>query len=111
MIHYVKAAEVSEFSGGRSKRVVINETELALFLIKDKFYAVQNVCPHQHFSSLHEGILNGLELTCPMHGWTFDLSTGMATVGGGRLKRFSVKVEGNDVFVETPSSEPDWASR
>jgi nitrite reductase/ring-hydroxylating ferredoxin subunit len=111
MIQYVKAAELAEFSNDRSKRVVINETELALFFIKGKFYAVQNECPHQHYSSLHEGILDGLELTCPMHGWTFDLSTGKATVGGGRLKRFAVKVEGNDVLVEAPGSEPDWALR
>lgn len=109
MIRYVKAAELTEFPGGGRKRVVIEETEIALFFIAGQFYAVQNECPHQHYSSLHEGILNELELTCPMHGWTFDISTGQATVGGGRLKRFAVKVDGNDVFVEAPNPDPDWA--
>jgi nitrite reductase (NADH) small subunit len=111
MTRYVKAAELADFSGGRSKRVVIEETELALFLIDGQFYAVQNECPHQHYSALHEGILNGLELTCPMHGWTFNVSTGKAIVGGGRLKRYAVKVVGNDVLVEAPDSDPEWALR
>jgi len=109
MIRYVKAAELAEFSSGRPKRVLIEDTLVALFFIKGQFYAVQNECPHQHYSNLHEGILNGLELTCPMHGWTFDLSTGQAMVGGGRLKRFGVKVVGNDVLVEAPKPDPDWA--
>jgi len=111
MTHYAKVAELTEFSSGRPKRVVVNETELAVFFIGGQFYAVQNECPHQHYSAMHEGILNGLELTCPMHGWTFDVSTGQATVGGGRLKRYAVKVVGNDVLVETPNPDPDWALR
>lgn len=109
MIRYVKAAEVTDFSGGRPKRIVIEETEVALFFINGQFYAVQNECPHQHYSALHEGILNGLELTCPMHGWTFNVSTGQATVGGGRLKRYKVKIDGNDVLIEAPNPDPDWA--
>jgi nitrite reductase/ring-hydroxylating ferredoxin subunit len=108
MIRYVKAAELTEISDGRPKRVVIEEMEVALFFIKGQFYAVQNECPHQRYSALHEGILNGLELTCPMHGWTFDVSTGQATVGGGHLKRYAVKVVGNDVLVEAPNAGPGW---
>mgnify|MGYP001363653538 CR=1 FL=1 len=106
MIRYVKAAEMADFSSGRPKRVVIENTEVALFFIKGQFYAVQNQCPPQHYSAMHEGILNGLALTCPMHGWTFDVSTGHATVGGGRLKRYAVKVVGNDVLVEGPNPDP-----
>ena len=109
MIRYVKAAELTEFSGGHPKRVIVEDTEVALFFIKGQFYAVQNECPHQHFSSMHEGIVNGFEVTCPMHGWTFDLTTGQATVGGGRLKHYAVKVVGNDVLIEAPNPDPDWA--
>jgi nitrite reductase/ring-hydroxylating ferredoxin subunit len=111
MIRYVKVGEVSDFAGGRPKRVVVENTELALFFVKGQFYAVQNECPHQHYSALHEGILNGLEVTCPMHGWTFDLATGRAIVGGGRLKSFAVKTSGNDILVEAPNPEPDWARK
>jgi nitrite reductase/ring-hydroxylating ferredoxin subunit len=109
MIRYVKAAEVTEFSSGRSKRVVIEETDMVAFFIKGQFHAVQDECPHRHYSSRHEGILNGLEFTCPMDGWTFDLWTGQAMVGGRRLKRYAVKVVGNDVLVEDPNPDPNRA--
>ena len=111
MVRYVKVAELSEFSGDRPKRIVVEEVEMAMFFVKGQFHAVQNECPHQHYSALHEGILNGVELTCPMHGWTFDITTGVSIVGGGRLKRYAVKVVGNDVLVETPNPEPDWAKK
>ncbi len=106
---FVKVAEVAEFVKRRSKRVTIENVDIALFAVDGEYIAVQNVCPHQHFSSLHDGILNGRELTCPMHGWTFDLASGKATIGGGCLKRYEVKVVGTDILVEVPSGEPDWA--
>jgi nitrite reductase/ring-hydroxylating ferredoxin subunit len=56
-------------------------------------------------------MLNGGEITCPMHGWTFDLASGKATIGGGRLKRYAVKVVGNDILIEVPNDEPDWAKK
>lgn len=108
MIRFVKVAVIGEFSARKSKRVTVEEVDIALFFVDGQCYAVQNDCPHQHFSALHEGILNGRELTCPMHGWTFDLSTGQPTVGSGRLKRYTVKVIGNDVLVEAPKTDPGW---
>ncbi len=67
---------------------------------KGKFYAIDNVCAHQHFAMLHQGILEDLTVTCPMHGWTFSLETGRATVGSGRVKTYAVKVVGDEVWVE-----------
>jgi nitrite reductase (NADH) small subunit len=79
--------------------------DIALFAVDDQVYAVRNDCPHQHFSMLHEGMLHGCELTCPMHGWRFDLRIGGATTGGGQLKRFQVRVLGDEVWVEVPRSD------
>ena len=106
---FIKVADVSEFSTRRSKRVTVNDVDIVIFAADGQFYAVRNMCPHQHFSNLHQGMLNGREITCPMHGWTFDLATGNATIGGGRLKRFGVKIVGSEIHVESPDDEPDWA--
>jgi nitrite reductase (NADH) small subunit len=48
---------------------------------------------------LHKGELNGLEITCPMHGWTYSLETGKATSGSGSVKTYQVKVLGDTVLV------------
>jgi nitrite reductase (NADH) small subunit len=109
MNRFVKIADVGEFAGRRSKRVTVEDVDIVLFAAEGQFFAVQNSCPHQHFSNLHEGMLNGREITCPMHGWTFNIESGLATIGGGRLKRYAVKVVGTDILIEAPDTEPDWA--
>lgn len=111
MSRFIKVAETGEFSTRRSKRVTVEDVDIAVFSVGEQFYAVLNNCPHQHFSNLHDGILNGRHVTCPMHGWTFDLTSGQATVGGGKLRRFTVKVVGNDILIEAPDTEPEWAKK
>ena len=109
MASFVKIADVGELTGRRAKRVTVDGIDIVLFAADGQFFAVQNSCPHQHFSNLHEGMLIGREITCPMHGWTFNLETGIATIGGGRLKRYAVKVVGTEILIESPDTEPDWA--
>ena len=45
--------------------------EISVFKIDGEFLAIGNVCPHQHFSKLHDGEVKGFTVTCPMHGWTY----------------------------------------
>ncbi|MBI3788091.1 MAG: Rieske 2Fe-2S domain-containing protein, partial [Ignavibacteriales bacterium] len=47
---YIKVAEISEFSTRRAKRILIDSVDVALFFVDGQIYAVQNDCPHQHFS-------------------------------------------------------------
>ncbi len=50
-------------------------------------------CPHQVTDIPHLA-LNGLNLTCPKHNWSFDVSTGNCTENGERpLRLFDSKVE------------------
>ena len=85
---------------GRSRLLTIEGTDVAVFRIGDRYFAVDNHCPHQHFSKLHEGSLEGTVITCPMHGWSFDLVSGACTREGGRLTPWRVAVDGEDLVVE-----------
>ncbi|HAL57858.1 MAG TPA: hypothetical protein DCP63_15685 [Bacteroidetes bacterium] len=105
---FVKVAEEKELSTRRATRVVVEGIDIALFLVDADVYAVQNDCPHQHFSKLHEGVLNGCEITCPMHGWTFDLRSGKATIGSGKLKLCTVKISNGSVWIEKPKAGTGW---
>jgi len=96
---FSSVADAEELSLRRMKRVVVDGRDIALFSENGRIFAVQNDCPHQHFSMLHEGELKDCRITCPMHGWTFDLQTGRATNGSGRLKRYAVKVADGSVWV------------
>lgn len=99
VVEFVKVAHLAELSNRRGRLVRVGGREIALWRVDGRVYAIDNVCPHQHFSMLHQGTLNGILLTCPMHGWTFSLEDGRATTGNGRAKTYQVKVEGGSVFL------------
>ncbi len=43
----------------------------------DEVYALDDRCPHKG-GPLSEGIVHGASVTCPLHNWVFDLSSGQA---------------------------------
>lgn len=87
-------------------------TEIAVFDLGDRIVAVDNVCPHQRFPLLHEGEVTEGVVSCPMHGWEFDLLTGECRFGGNaRLRTWRVEVIDGMVCVDERSGEeeqPAW---
>jgi nitrite reductase (NADH) small subunit len=72
---------------------------VAVFHVEEGFYAVENVCPHQG-GPLADGWLEGTTITCPWHGWCFDLRSGKMTLGDfASVARFAVRAEGDDLYV------------
>lgn len=105
MSEFVKVANVAEVAEGRGKFIRVNDDEIALFKVGGRLYAINNVCPHQHISALHQGTLDGLKVTCPMHGWTYSLETGEAVGGSGRVQTYEVKVLGQNILVRIDREE------
>jgi nitrite reductase/ring-hydroxylating ferredoxin subunit len=101
---YRRVAGVSELADGRGKKLQIGDQEIALWRVNGRFYAISNVCAHQHIAALHLGTLNELKISCPMHGWTYSLETGKTDSGEGQVRVFGVIVEGDDVYVEVPKA-------
>jgi nitrite reductase/ring-hydroxylating ferredoxin subunit len=59
-------------------------------------------CPHMG-GPLGEGDLDGNVVSCPWHGWQFDVMTGNCVIRPG-LKQdiYPVKVEGDDLLIDLP---------
>ncbi len=49
--------------------------EIAIFRFHGKYYAIDNLCPHAG-GPLGEGPVENGIVTCPWHGWQFDIATG-----------------------------------
>jgi len=73
--------------------------------VAGRFYAVSDVCVHQHLPVLHEALLDGTTITCPMHGWSYSLETGAAVNGSGRIKVYGVKLFGKELLIEIQSED------
>ncbi len=97
---WVKVGKIGDIDEGKSQVVNANGKEMALFKIDGKIYAIENVCPHRG-GPLAEGYVEGSEITCPWHAWTFDVKTGICqTVPDMKQPVFPVKTETGDIFVE-----------
>jgi nitrite reductase/ring-hydroxylating ferredoxin subunit len=92
-------ARLSELREGCGRKVILHGTEIALWRVGGRIYAIGNICSHQHFSLMHEGILDGLTVGCPMHGWSYSLLTGKAVAGNGSVPVFPVRVQDDVVCV------------
>ena len=74
---------------------------LAFFKVDGVYYAISNVCPHKG-GPLGKGTLSGHVVTCPWHGWTWDVRTG-ANVRMPKLKGvecFPVRAVDGQLYVE-----------
>ncbi|MBE7449523.1 MAG: Rieske (2Fe-2S) protein [Kofleriaceae bacterium] len=69
-------------------------------VIDGEVIATAGVCPHEDVR-LGGGELDGACLTCPGHGYTFDLRTGACTHDPDLvLRRYRVAVVDDEVWIE-----------
>ena len=100
MPEFVKAAKVSDIPPGDARVVSVAGREIALCNVEGTFYAVDNTCPHRG-GPLGEGFIDGTRLTCPWHGWQYDLTTGQNVLPlSAGVTCFAARIEGDDVLVE-----------
>lgn len=75
MAGFVEAGKTDELPDGTMKKLLVEGHEILLARIGDKYYAVDNRCPHLG-GNLSRGKLEGTIVTCPNHGSQFDLADG-----------------------------------
>ena len=94
------AAKLSEVPNFGKKVVSVNGQEILLINFKGEIFACENECPHQG-SPLHSGIVKEGYLSCPRHGYRFDLKTGNCLDNPAfTLKIYPVQIQGEEIHVE-----------
>ena len=98
---FVKVATKSEIADQSAKLLEIEDKRIALFNLGDRFYAIDDTCPHAD-GPLSEGSIEGEEVECPWHGSRFNIKTGEVTVPPAveNVTRYNVRVTGDDIEVE-----------
>ena len=100
MSSFVKVAKISEIPEDTGKLVQVGGQDIALFKVKGKVHAIFALCPHQG-GPLDEGGLNGKLVTCPWHGWEFDVTNGLCGFNPAiKTPTFEVKEQNGDVYVK-----------
>jgi nitrite reductase (NADH) small subunit len=98
----VKVAIKDEVPDGEGRVVEAGGKTLAIFNVGGTYYAIDNTCTHRG-GPLGEGDLDGTVVTCPWHGWRWDVTSGAnANNPAVKVACFPMSVEGGDLFVELP---------
>jgi len=93
-------AKLNELSEGKITPVHLEKGDIIILIKRgQEVYALDALCPHMG-GPLDEGTLEGACLTCPWHGWQFDVKTGQSiTSPGDDLKKYPLKIEGNNIYL------------
>jgi nitrite reductase (NADH) small subunit len=96
---FVFAAKTGDVPPGTIREFQVEGKAVALANVDGQFHAIDNTCLHRG-GPLGDGPLEGAVVTCPWHGWQYDVRTGKVgqnpTVG---VECYAVEVRGDEVFV------------
>lgn len=105
---FKKVCKVAELRQKEGKRFFVDDVDVAVYKIGEEIYAMSNLCPHQHAALMYSGFIEEGFVTCPAHGWQFDLKTGKLPTGGNGLQIYPVLVEDGIVYAKVVKKELDW---
>lgn len=93
----IKKGESKAFSISRDKGI---KQDIAVFNIDDNFYAISNVCVHKG-GPLSQGTLENSMVTCPWHGWKYNVFNGKSPHrGGDSVNSYKIHVIGNKLYLD-----------
>ena len=97
----VMVCTVQDLKKGVGYPATIKGKGLALFRHPDgRIFAIDAVCPHAG-GPMEEGTMNNSEVTCPLHEYKFDLTSGRCSTDTSLvLQTYPVFIEDNQVWVE-----------
>lgn len=94
-----RVASLADCPPGECLEAVAADRIVALFNVDGRFYALDGVCPHQG-GPLGKGRLEGCIVTCPWHGWQFDVRSGQHQLSATiRQESLETRIDGDDVLV------------
>ncbi len=100
MSEFTRVIGVNELEAGRCTTVVANDKEIALFNVDGAFHAIDNTCTH-HGGPLGQGDMEGCVVSCPWHGWTFDVTTGNSLINSEfSVQKYEVQIDGENVLIK-----------
>lgn len=96
----VRVATLEAVPPGRLAYVEVDGLPIVLANVDGAIYALSDSCRHEG-GPLSSGVLIGTTITCPWHGWTYDVRTGKSLVPpvGLRVPTYPVTIRDGAIFV------------
>lgn len=99
MSNYVTIAKIQDLKPGTTKSFPVQGKPIAIYNCQGKFYATSNICQHEG-GFLDEGELTGYIITCPLHGWEYNVENGEClTAPGADLRTYPLHIMGDEIQI------------
>ena len=100
MSNWIEVGTVEDIPRLGARVVKTVEGDIGIFrTADDEVFALKDHCPHQG-GPLSQGIVHGKRVTCPLHNWNIELSSGEAVAPDeGCAASYPVKVENGVVSI------------
>lgn len=82
MARTISLIRCDEIPEGGAAEVVAEGLVFAVFSVDGVFHVVDGICPHAG-GPLGKGMMRDCIVTCPWHGWQFDVTTGQHQLSDG----------------------------
>jgi nitrite reductase (NADH) small subunit len=97
---FVVAGKKADVPPGTIKEFQVNGKSVAVANVNGEFHAINNTCIHRG-GPLADGPLEGTTVTCPWHGWEYDVRTGRVGQNpAAGVDCYPVEVRGEEIFVD-----------
>lgn len=106
MSNWQAVCNLEDLVPDKGAEVVVNGRPIALFLHDDKVYALDDRCPHRE-GQLSKGAVENGDAICPLHGWNFDLQTGVSPYNpNDRIETYPVRLTDGLVEIDASTVSP-----
>lgn len=97
---WIRITRIENIPPREGRAIEVGGTKIAIFNLNGRFLTIENACPHKG-GPLCDGIVSGTTVVCPLHGWRFDLESGMAVLASepACIATFPTRVEDGVVAV------------
>ncbi len=97
---FERAARQDEIPQGQIREFQVSGKTIAIANVGGKLFAINSICLH-HGGPLGEGDLDGTVVTCPWHGWQYDVTTGrLIQQPDAATQCYAIELRGEDIFVD-----------
>ena len=97
---FVRAAKASDIPTGTIHEIQIAGKALALANFGGKYFAINTTCLHRG-GPLGQGALQDKIVTCPWHGWEYDVTTGKLIQNPAMsVACYPTETRGEEVFID-----------
>lgn len=97
---FALAGKKADVPPGTIREFQVGGKAVAVANVGGEFYAINNVCLHRG-GPLADGPLEGTVVTCPWHGWEYDVRTGrVAQNPTAGVESYPVEIRGEELFVD-----------